>query len=159
MSEIDPILASLKGVTGGLNATLDFADEAGQVADRIAALGKEEINARAAWRRKEVQRNGDYAFLDATEEYKRVRDALDLKEKIKADFTRKYGPASWYEVEEIIARQAEDNKRLFTEDGHDRQKLFMVKVYCFLAAFIITFGLWLFCFLPMEVFVSPLCGG
>jgi hypothetical protein len=159
MSEIDPIVQSLKGVTGGLNSVLDFADEADATAKRIAALGKQELAARAAWRRKEVHRNGDYAFIDATEEYKRVREALDLKDKVKAEFVRKYGPASWYEVESIIERQAEEKKKLFTEDGHDRKALFMVKLYCFLAAGIITFGLWLFCFLPMEVFVSPLCGG
>ena len=105
-------------------------------------MGQKELAARRDWRRKQAQRNGDWAFIDAVDEYKRVKDALDMKEQIRRETIKRWGPGAWDEVLEIEARQKTDYEKIYNEDGHDRQKLFMVKVYCFSLAAIIVLILW-----------------
>lgn len=138
----DPFIDAVKGGIGGFSEAISLADDLDAVAKQVSDLGKKEIQARADWRRKQLQVKGDYGFVSAVEEYSRVREAVDMKEQVKREVIAKWGRPAWDEVLSIETRQKEEFKRLYTEDGHDRKKLFQVKLACFSAALIIVLILW-----------------
>ena len=138
----DPFVETIRAGIGGFKDAISLAEDLEGVAEQVADLGKKELAARSAWRRKQVQVKGDYAFIDAVDEYKRVREAVDMKEEIKRQVIAKWGKDAWYEVELIEARQKDEYKKLYTEDGHDKKKLFQVKLACFSAALIIVLIMW-----------------
>ena len=140
---MNPLIGEIKAGIGGLSEAISLAEDLEGVAKQVQDLGKKELAARAAWRRKQVQVQGDYAFVDAVDEYKRVREALDLKAELKKQAIAKWGPAAWHEIELIEARQKDEYSKIYNEDGHDRKKLFMLKVYCFGAAAVIVFILYI----------------
>jgi hypothetical protein len=139
---MDPFIETVKGGIGGLSEAISLADDLEGVAKQVQDLGKKELAARREWRRKQVQVQGDYSFLNAVDEYNRVREALDMKAKVKAEVINKFGRDAWVKVEEIEKRQKEEFKKLYTEDGHDRKKMFQLKLACFSAALIIVLILW-----------------
>ena len=139
---MDPLIGSIKQGISGFSEAISLADDLEGVAQQVQDLGKKELAARRAWRRKQVQVNGDYAFVDAVDEYRRVREALDMKAELKKQAIAKWGPSAWHEIELIEARQKDEYAKLYTEDGYDREKMFQLKVGCFSAAFIIVMILW-----------------
>jgi len=156
---MDPLIGEIKAGIGGLSEAISLADDLEGVAQQVQDLGKKELAARRDWRRKQVQVNGDYAFVDAVDEYRRVKEALELKEELKRQAIAKWGKSAWHEIELIEARQKEDWAKLYTEDGHDREKMAKLKWACFGAAAFITFILWQSCMLPMEILIANGCGG
>ena len=135
---MDPFVGQIKGAIGGLSEVISLADDLEGVAKQVQDLGKKELAARAEWRRKQTQVNGDYAFLNAVDEYHRVKEAVQMREQVKAQVIKEYGRAGWEEVERIEKRQKEEFKQLYTEDGHDKKKMFQLKLACFGVAFCIT---------------------
>ena len=156
---MNPLIGEIKAGIGGLSEAISLADDLEGVAQQVQDLGKKELAARQAWRRKQVQHNGDYAFVDAVDEYRRVREALDLKAELKRQAIAKWGPSAWHEIELIEARQKEDWAKIYTEDGYDRAAMARLKWGCTAAAAIITFILWQTCMLPMEILIAHGCGG
>lgn len=156
---MDPLIGEIKAGIGGLSEAISLADDLEGVVKQVQDLGKKELDARQAWRRKQAKRNGDYAFVDAVDEYRRVREAMDLKEELKRQAIDKWGRSAWHEIELIEARQKEDWAKLYTEDGHDREAMARLKWMCFGAAALITFVLWQACMLPMEILIASGCGG
>jgi hypothetical protein len=51
-----------------------------------------------------------------------------------AEVKRSYGQKAVDDIVAIEERMKKDWQKIYNEDGHDKQKLFMLKVYCFLAA-------------------------
>jgi hypothetical protein len=139
----DPVVESIRAGIGGFSEAISLAEDLEGAVKQVSDLGKKELAARAEWRRKEARVNGDYAFIDAVDEYKRVREALDMKEQLRKQVVAKWGPKAWAEIIEIEARQRADFKKLYTADGHDRQKMFMLKVWCFSLAAIIVLILYM----------------
>jgi hypothetical protein len=139
---MNPLIGEIKAGIGGLSEAISLAEDLEGVAQQVSDLGKKELAARKAWRRKQVQVNGDYAFVDAVDEYRRVKEALDLRAELKKQAIAKWGPQAWHEIELIEARQKDEYKRLYTEDGYDREKMAQLKWGCFAAALIITMILW-----------------
>ena len=139
---MDPFVEAVKGGIGGLSDVIALEEDLSKVAQQVSDLGKKELAARKEWRRKQVQVQGDYSFLNAVDEYNRVREAIEMKEKVKAEVVRKYGRDAWAKVEEIEKRQKEEFSKLYTEDGHDRKKMFQLKLACFSAALIIVLIMW-----------------
>lgn len=156
---MNPLIGEIKAGIGGLSEAISLADDLEGVAQQVQDLGKKELAARQAWRRKRVQVSGDYAFVDAVDEYRRVREALDMKAELKRQAIDKWGPSAWHEIELIEARQKEDYAKIYTEDGHDRAAMNRLKWMCTAAAAIITFLLWQTCMLPMEILIASGCGG
>ena len=156
---MNPLIGEIKAGIGGLSEAISLADDLEGVAQQVQDLGKKELAARQAWRRKQVQKNGDYAFVDAVDEYRRVKEALELKEELKRQAIKKWGPYAWHEIELIEARQKEDWAKVYTEDGHDREAMTRLKWICAGAAAVITFILWNSCMLPMEILIAKGCGG
>lgn len=139
---MDPFIETVKSGIGGLSEAISLADDLEGVAQQVSDLGKKELAARQEWRRKQIQVQGDYAFLNAVNEYNRVREAIDMRAKVKSEVINKFGRDAWSKVEEIEKRQKEEFKKLYTEDGHDRQKMFQLKLACFSAALIIVLLMW-----------------
>jgi hypothetical protein len=138
----DPFVETIRAGIGGFSEAISLAEDLEGAVQQVSDLGKKELAARAAWRRRKAQVNGDYAFLDAVEEYKRVREAMDMKAQIKAQVLEKWGMEAWFKIEEIERRQKEEFAKLYTEDGHDRKAMFQFKLACFSAALIIVLLMW-----------------
>lgn len=138
----DPFVEALKGGVNTASELISLADDLDGVAKQVQDLGKRELEARRAWRHKQAEVKGDYAFLSAVDEYRRVREAVELKQQIKQEAIKRWGQDAWVKIEEIEARQKEDHKRMFTEDGHDREAMTALKWKCFWAAFAVTIILW-----------------
>lgn len=140
---MDPFVGQIKGTINSLSEVISIADDLDGVAKQVSDLGKKELAARAEWRRKQAVVKGDYAFLNAVEEYNRVKEAKKMREQVKQQVIAQYGKTGWEEVERIEKRQKEEFDKFYTEDGHDKKKLFQVKLACFAAAFMITMILWI----------------
>jgi len=138
----DPFVDALKGGINTASELITVADDLEKVAQQVADLGKKEVQARSAWRRKKAIVQGDYAYVDAVDEWKRVKEAVDAKNEVKRHVIEKWGTQAWNEIELIEARQKDDRARLFTEDGHDREAMNRLKWGCFGAALLITMILW-----------------
>ena len=138
----DPFVETIRAGIGGFKDAISLAEDLDGVAAQLQDLGKRELSARAAWRRKAVQVKGDYSFINAVDEYKAVREALDMKAEIKRQVIAKWGKQAWNEIELIEARQKDEYKKLYTEDGHDREKMFQLKLWSFGFAAIIVFIMW-----------------
>lgn len=139
----DPFVESVRAGIGSVSEVISLAEDLEGVAQQVQDLGKKELAARKAWRHKAAQVKGDYAFVNAVDEYRTVREAMDMKAKVKAEAIRKWGPKAWEEIEKIEARQKEDFKKLYTEDGHDRAAMTRLKWQCFGAAALVTLILWM----------------
>lgn len=138
----DPFVDALKGGISTASELISVADDLEKVAQQVADLGKRERMARSAWRRKKAVVHGDWAYVDAVEEWKRVKEALDAKEEVRKHVVAKWGKQAWNDILLIEARQKDDRARLFTEDGYDREKMNQLKWGCFGAALLVTMILW-----------------
>lgn len=155
----DPFIEAVKGGIGGFSEAISLADDLDGVAQQLNDLGKKEVQARAAWRRKQVYVDGDYGYVDAVSEWRRVKEAQEARQQVMQDVIHKWGPSAWDEILVIEERQKQDAKSIYTEDGHDRQAMNRVKWLCFSAAGIITYILWQACMLPMEILIASGCTG
>jgi hypothetical protein len=138
----DPFVDALKGGISKASELITVADDLEKVAQQVADLGKKERLARSAWRRKKAIVHGDYTYVDAVDEWKRVKEAQDAREQVRQHVIDKWGTQAWNEIELIEARQKDDRARLFTEDGHDREAMNRLKWGCFGAALLVTMLLW-----------------
>lgn len=149
MAGLDDLVSSVTNPVNQLRAGVDAAKEAVAVVEdmedvvrQVQQLNEKTVAARTAWRKKKVQVKGDYAFVDAVDEYKRVREALDMRETLKREVIKKWGKPAWDEVELIEARQKDELKDIYTEEGHDREKLKRVTaIYWSLSAIFVAY-LW-----------------
>jgi hypothetical protein len=149
VSGIDELVSSVTNPVHQLRAGVDAAKEAVAVVEdmedvvrQVQQLNEKTIAARTAWRKKQVQVKGDYAFVDAVDEYKRVKEAHALREELRAQVIKKWGEAGWAEVEVIEARQKEDLSKIYTDEGHDREKLRRVTMIYWSLSFILVGWLW-----------------
>lgn len=139
----DPIIGAARAAVSGIREGLAVGKEIEELGKDIANLGKADLEARRAYRRKQAVRKPDTHFFEAVEEWQRFREIHDMRQEMLDDVRRKYGSKAVQEITEIEERMKKEWEKIYTEDGHDRKKLFMVKVYCFLLAAIITAILWI----------------
>ena len=138
----DPVIGTARAAITGLKEAIKVGKEFEEVTQEIADLGKAELQARAAARRKAAFRNPETHFVEATKEFHRFKEVEEIKKEMYGEIERKWGKLGLQEVEKIEKRMAEDYKRMYTEDGIDREKLFVVKFWCFFAAAVIVAFLW-----------------
>lgn len=139
----DPIVNAARAAVSGIREGLAVGKEIEELGKDIAELGKADLQARQAYRRKQAVRKPDTHFFEAINEWQRFREIHDMRQEMINDVKRKYGQKAVDEIIAIEERMKKDWEKIYTEDGHDRQKLFMLKVYCFLLAAIITAILWI----------------
>lgn len=140
---MDPFISEIKGAIGGLSEAISLADDLDGVAKQVQDLGKKELAARRAWRRKQTHVSGDYGFVNAVDEYRRVKEAMEMREQVRKEVISRWGPAAWQEVELIEARHKDEYKKLYTEDGYDREKMFQLKAWSFGLAAIVVLIMWM----------------
>lgn len=140
---MDVVVASARAAVEGIREGLKVGQEIEALTKDIGNLGKADLAARAQYRRAQIVKKPDTHFFQAVDEWRRVREIYDMRQEMLDEVKRKYGQKAVDEVIAIEERMKKDWQKIYTEDGHDRQKLFMVKVYCFLAAAFIVFLMWI----------------
>jgi len=140
---MDVVVASARSAIEGIREGLAVGKELEALTKDIGELGKADLAARAQYRRAQITKKPDTHFFQAVDEWRKVKEIYDMRQEMLDDIKRKYGQKGVDEVIAIEERMKKDWQRIYTEDGHDREKLFLVKVYCFLAAAFITLLLWL----------------
>jgi predicted RNA-binding protein with RPS1 domain len=135
----EPVTQVAKAAVAGIKEALAVGKELESVTKDIQDLGKADVQARAAFRKKQLNRPKDTSVFSAVEEWRGLYDIKQIEEELKRDIIEKHGPAAWTEVEVIKERILKDNKNLTDEFGRDLKKLNELKIYCFLASlFIVT---------------------
>ena len=139
----DPIVNAARAAVSGIREGLAVGKEIEELGKDIAELGRADLQARAAYRRKQAVRKPDTHFFEAINEWQRFKEIHDMRQEMIDEVKRRYGQKAVDEINAIEERMKKDWERIYNEDGHDRKKLFMLKVYCFLLAAIITAILWI----------------
>jgi hypothetical protein len=135
----EPVTQVAKAAVAGIKEALAVGKELESVTKDIQDLGKADVQARAAFRKKQLNRPKDTSVFSAVEEWRGLYEIKQIEEELKRDIIEKHGPAAWTEVEVIKERILKDNKNLTDEFGRDLKKLNELKIYCFLASlFIVT---------------------
>ncbi len=135
----EPVTQVAKAAVAGIKEALAVGKELESVTKDIQDLGKADVQARAAFRKKQLNRPKDTSVFSAVEEWRGLYEIKKIEEELKRDIIEKHGPAAWAEVEAIKQRILVDNKNLTDEFGRDLKKLNELKIYCFLASlFIVT---------------------
>jgi predicted RNA-binding protein with RPS1 domain len=135
----EPVTQVAKAAVAGIKEALAVGKELESVTKDIQELGKADVQARAAFRKKQLNRPKDTSVFSAVEEWRGLYEIKKIEEELKRDIIEKHGPAAWTEVEAIKQRILADNKNLTDEFGRDLKKLNELKIYCFLASlFIVT---------------------
>ena len=134
----EPVTQVAKAAVAGIKEALAVGKELESVTKDIQELGKSEVQARAAFRKKQLNRPKDTSVFSAVEEWRGVYEIKKIEEELIRDIIEKHGPAAWAEIEVIKERILKDNKTLTDEYGRDLHKLAMLKWYCFSAALLIV---------------------
>jgi chromatin segregation and condensation protein Rec8/ScpA/Scc1 (kleisin family) len=135
----EPVTQVAKAAVAGIKEALAVGKELESVTKDIQDLGKADVQARAAFRKKQLNRPKDTSVFSAVEEWRGVYEIKKIEEELKHDIIEKHGHAAWAEIEAIKQRILADNKNLTDEFGRDLKKLNELKIYCFLASlFIVT---------------------
>jgi hypothetical protein len=134
----DPIISAARAAVSGIREGLAVGKEIEELGKDIGELGKADLRARQAYRRKQAVRKPDTHFFEAINEWQRFREIHDMRQEMINDVKRKYGQKAVDEIVAIEERMKKEWEKIYNEDGHDREKLFMLKVYCFLAAAIVV---------------------
>jgi chromatin segregation and condensation protein Rec8/ScpA/Scc1 (kleisin family) len=135
----EPVTQVAKAAVAGIKEALAVGKELESVTKDIQDLGKADVQARAAFRKKQLNRPKDTSVFSAVEEWRGLYEIKQIEEELKRDIIEKHGLAAWTEVEAIKQRILADNKNLTDEFGRDLKKLNELKIYCFLASlFIVT---------------------
>jgi len=140
---MDVVVASARAAVEGIRESLKVGQEIEALTKDISALGKADLQARAQYRRAQIVKKPDTHFFQAVDEWRRVREIYDMRQEMLNDVKHRYGQKAVDEVIAIEERMKKDWQRIYNEDGHDREKLFMLKVYCFLAAGVIVLIMWM----------------
>jgi hypothetical protein len=126
-----------KQAISGIREGLDAGKEAEQLVQDVDKFVTSEAQARAAMRRKAQVVKGDITFVNAVDEWRKLKEIHDLEQQLKADIIKKHGAAEWGKIEVIKARllkEAAENKDAFGRDVKEMRLLFWK---CMLAAFLV----------------------
>ena len=136
---MDPVTTAARAAISGIKEGLAVGKELEELTKEIGQLGKADLSARQAYRRKQAVRKPDTHFFEAVEEWKRFREIHDMRQEMLDEVKRRYGQRAVDDIIRIENRMKQDWEKIYNEDGHDRKQLFMLKVYCFgLAAIIVA---------------------
>ncbi len=119
----EPVTQVAKTAVAGIREALAVGKELESVTKDIQELGKADLQARAAYRRKQKQRPKDTAVFSAVEEWRGVYEIKKIEDELKQDIIAKHGQAAWDEIIVIKDRILRDNKDLTDEYGRDLRKL------------------------------------
>lgn len=142
MSDIDPILTAAKGATQGIKSAIQSGKELSSAIDDIQRLGVAEIQARQAYKKKQLVVKGDTTIMTAFAEWRRLKQILEAENELKNQLIERYGKEvaekEWLEIQKIKERQVKEIKEGKDELGRDLAKLRALKFWCFFASFVLV---------------------
>jgi hypothetical protein len=126
-----------KQAISGIREGLEAGKEVEQLVQDVDKFVTSEAQARAAMRRKAQVVKGDITFVNAVDEWRRLKEIHDMEQQLRADIIKKHGAAEWEKIEVIKARllkEATENKDAFGRDIGALRALFWK---CQFAAFLV----------------------
>jgi Fe2+ transport system protein B len=142
MSELDPILTAAKSATQGIKSAIQSGKELSSAVDDIQKLGIAELQAKQAFRKKNLTVKGDTTIMTAFAEWRRLKAIKDAEQELFNQLMERYGKweaeKEWAEIQKIKQRQIREEQEGKDEYGRDLKKLQQLKLMCFLIAFMVV---------------------
>ncbi len=125
MNELDPILTAAKSATQGIKSAIQSGKELSSAVDDIQKLGIAELQARQAYKKKQLVVKGDTTIMTAFAEWRRLKQIKEAEKE-------------WLEIQKIKDRQLKEVKEGKDELGRDLAKLRTLKIWCFTLSFFLV---------------------
>ena len=106
-------------------------------------VAQEQLEARDRHRQHEEAIANSMLFR-AVKEYEKQSSIIKAENKAEAEFKAKYGEKEWAKVLELKAVVEKEHKDNASYYGHKLRDVKRVQMYCFLAAFVVTYLLYRF---------------
>lgn len=139
----DPIVGAARAAVSGIREALEVGKEVEALSQDIAKLGEADLQARAAYRKKQRYVSGDTTIVQALDEWRRLKDISELEKQLRDDVIAKYGKAEWQKILDIKERMIKEKKDEVDEHGRDVKKMRALKWWCFGASCFVTYLLYL----------------
>lgn len=131
----DPIITAAKAGIAGIREALSVGKEVGELVRDIQQLGDAEIAARSAYRKKRRVQQGDTTWIDALQEYERLKRIKDAEAELRAEILKRpNGDQQWAEILQIKQRLKEEAELEAQHKKADRLKMSALKWTCFILA-------------------------
>jgi hypothetical protein len=141
---IDPFAQGVKTLSESLDATRQASKSLSKSIEGIQQEGLDIAQRKAQERRRalrEAELKKQTALIKALEDWKRKKQISDKEAQLKIDFVKKYGAKEWEAVLKIKLDIENLERKENEAFQHDAREIQRVKVYCWIAALIVT--LWL----------------
>jgi hypothetical protein len=141
---IDPFSQGVKSLSEGLDATREATKSLTKSVESIQQDGLEIAQRKARERHKayrEAELKKQNALIRALEDWKQKKQISDKEAQLKIDFVKKYGAKEWEAVLKIKLDIENLERKENEAFQHDAREIQRVKLYCWIAALIVT--LWL----------------
>lgn len=142
MADLDPIITAAKSATQGIKSVIQSGKELSSAVDDIQRLGVAELQARQAYKKKQLVVKGDTTIMTAFAEWRRLKQIKEAEQELKDQLIERYGKEEaekeWLEIQAIKERQMKEVKDGKDELGRDLAKLRTLKVWCFTLAFFLV---------------------
>jgi len=140
----DPFAQGVKTLSESLNATQKATKSLTKSIEDIQQDGLDIAQRKAQERRralKEAEIKKQTALIKALEDWKHKKQISEKEAQLKIDFVKKYGAKEWEAVLKIKLDIENLERKENEAYQHDAQAIQRVKIWCWIAALIIT--LWL----------------
>jgi len=141
---IDPFAQGVKTLSESLDATRQASKSLSKSIEGIQQEGLDIAQRKAQERRRalrEAELKKQTALIKALEDWKQKKQISDKEAQLKIDFVKKYGAKEWEAVLKIKLDIENLERKENEAFQHDSREIQRVKVYCWIAALIVT--LWL----------------
>jgi len=140
----DPFAQGVKTLSESLNATQKATKSLTKSIEDIQQDGLDIAQRKAQERRralKEAEIKKQTALIKALEDWKHKKQISEKEAQLKIDFVKKYGAKEWEAVLKIKLDIENLERKENEAYQHDAQAIQRVKIWCWIAALIVT--LWL----------------
>jgi len=140
----DPFAQGVKTLSESLNATQKATKSLTKSIEGIQQDGLDIAQRKAQERRralKEAEIKKQTALIKALEDWKHKKQISEKEAQLKIDFVKKYGAKEWEAVLKIKLDIENLERKENEAYQHDAQAIQRVKIWCWVAALIVT--LWL----------------
>jgi len=141
---IDPFAQGVKTLSESLDATRNATKGLTKSIEGIQQEGLDIAQRKAQERRRalrEAELKKQTALIKALEDWKQKKQISDKEAQLKIDFVKKYGAKEWEAVLKIKLDIENLERKENEAFQHDAKEIQRVKLYCWIAALIVT--LWL----------------
>lgn len=144
----DGLVAAAKSAAAGIRSAISAGKELDAAVSDIQKLGMAEVQARQAYRKKQMVVKGDTTIMTAFAEWRRLKQIKEAEQELKDQLIERYGKEAaereWAEIQKIKERQMKEAKDGKDEYGRDVRKLRNLKITCFVLSFILVSTYYIF---------------